>query len=59
MLRKHNEIIGKFKSKYWVITHKIGVKITKSVAEENSFDEDNDNTCWWYVICKEMNNVCP
>ena len=40
------------KSKYWVITHKFGVKIPKSVAEAKSFYEDNGITLWWYSIFK-------
>ena len=38
-LVKRNRIIGKLRSKYWVRTHKFGVKIPKSVQEANAFDE--------------------
>ena len=59
VLVKRNSIIGKLKSKYWVRTHKFGVKIPKSVQEAKAFDEKNDNTLWWDAICKEMNNTRP
>ena len=49
-LAKRNRIIGKLKSKYWVRTHKFGVKIPKSSQEAKEFDEDNGNTLWWYAI---------
>ena len=50
VLAKRNRIIGKLKSKYWVRTHKFGVKIPKSVQEAKSFDEENGNTLWWETI---------
>ena len=58
-MRKRNRIIGKIKSKYWVRTHKFGVKIPKTVAEAKRFDEENGDTLWWEAICKEMKNVRP
>jgi hypothetical protein len=59
VLKKRNRIIGKLKAKYWVRTHKFGVKIPKSVAEAKAFDEENGDTLWWDAICKEMKNVRP
>ena len=44
VLKKRNCIIGKLKTKYWVRTHKFGVKIPKNVAEAKLFDEENGNT---------------
>ena len=58
-LRKRNRIIAKLKSKYWVRTHKFGIKIPKTVAEARAFDLENGNTLWWDAICKEMRNVRP
>jgi hypothetical protein len=58
-LRKRNSIISKLKSKYWVRTHKFGIKIPKTVAEARAFDLENGNTLWWDAICKEMRNVRP
>ena len=34
-----NRVIVKLKSKYWLRTHKFGVKIPKSVQEAKAFDE--------------------
>ena len=52
-LKKRNRIIAKINSKYWVRTHKFGIKIPKTV------DAENGNTLWWDAICKEMKNVRP
>ncbi len=54
VLQKRNRIIAKLKTKYWVRTHKFGVKIPKTVKEAKRFDEENGNTLWWDAICKEM-----
>ena len=59
MLVKRNRIIGNLKSKYWVQTHKFGVKIPKSVQEAKEYDDENCNTIWWDAICKEMKNIRP
>ena len=58
-LRKRNRIISKLKSKYWIRTHKFGIKIPKTVAEARRFDEENANTLWWDAILKELKNVRP
>ncbi len=43
-LRKRNRIIAnKLKSKYWIRTHKFGIKIPKTVAQARQFDEENGN----------------
>ena len=49
----------KLKAKYWVRTHKFGVKIPKSVEEAKRFDEENGDTLCWDATCKEMKNVRP
>jgi hypothetical protein len=59
VLSKRNRIIGKLKAKYWVRTHKFGVKIPKSVEEAKRIDDENGDTLWWDAICKEMKNVRP
>jgi hypothetical protein len=59
VLQKRNRIIAKLKTKYWVRTHKFGVKIPKTVKEAKLFDRENGNTLWWDAICKEMKNVRP
>ena len=57
MLKKHNRIVAKVKSKYWIRTHKFGVRIPKSVQEAKELDHQNGNNLWWEAICKEMKNV--
>ena len=57
VLKKRNRIIAKVKSKYWVRTHKFGIRVPKSVPEAKKLDELNGDTCWWDAICKEMKNV--
>jgi hypothetical protein len=54
-LRKRNRIIAKLKSKYWLRTHKFGIKIPKTVAEAKQLDQENGNNLWW----EDMRNVCP
>ena len=57
VLKKRNRIISKVKSKYWVRTHKYGIRIPKSVKEAQQLDRENGDTLWWDAICKEMKNV--
>ena len=57
VLKKRNRIIAKVKSKYWIRTHKFGIRVTKSVQEAKRIDEENGDTFWWDSICKEMANV--
>ena len=57
VLKKKNRIISKVKSKYWVRTHKFGLKIPKTVEEAIKIDKENDNRLWWEAICKEMKDV--
>ena len=59
VLKKRNRILAKVKSKYWLRTHKFGIRIPKSVEEAKKIDEQNGDTLWWDAICKEMRNVCP
>ena len=57
VIKKRNHIIAKVKSKYWVKTHKFGIKVPKSVEQAVQFDKENGNTLWWNAICQEMKNV--
>ena len=57
VLKKRNRIIAKVKSKYWVRTHKFGIRVPKSVNEVKRLDEANGETLWWDAICKEMKDV--
>ena len=59
VLKKRNRILAKVKSKYWLRTHKFGIRIPKSVEEARKIDEQNGDTLWWDAMCKEMKNVRP
>ena len=59
MMKKRNHILAKVKSKYWLRSHKFGIRIPKSVEEAKKVDNQNGNTLWWDTICKEMRNVRP
>ena len=58
-LKKRNQIISKVKSKYWLRTHKFGIRIPKSVEEAKCLDQENGDTLWWEAICNEMRNIRP
>ena len=57
VLKKHNRIIAKTKSKYWLRTHKLRIEIPKSVIQARQIDAKCGITLWWDAICKEMKNV--
>ena len=59
IIKKKARIISKIKSKYWLRTHKYGIKIPKSVKEAIQFDSENGNTLWWDALMAEMKNVRP
>ena len=59
VMKKRNRILAKVKSKYWLRSHKFGIRIPKSVEEAKEVDNQNGNTLWWDAICKEMCNVRP
>ena len=50
-------IIAKVESKYWLRTHKFGIRVPKTVEESKRLDQQNGNHLWWEAICKEMKNV--
>ena len=58
-LKKRNRIISKVRSKYWLRTHKFGIRIPKSVEEAKRLDQENGDSQWWEAICNEMRNVRP
>lgn len=58
-LRKRDRIVSKIKSKYWVRTHKYGIRIPKSVQEDIKIDKENDNNLCWDALMLEMVNVRP
>ena len=59
VVKKHERILKKLKTKYWQRTHKFGIRLPKTVAEALQFDKENGNTYWWDAICLEMKNVRP
>ena len=59
MMKKRNCILAKVKSKYWLRSHKFRIRIPKSVEEAKKVDDQNGNTLWWDVICKETHNMRP
>ena len=59
VMKKRNCMLAKVKSKYWLRSHKFGIRIPKSVEEAKKADNQNGNTIWWDAICKEMRNMRP
>ncbi|KAI2506381.1 Reverse transcriptase (RNA-dependent DNA polymerase) [Fragilaria crotonensis] len=59
VVRKHERILKKLKTKYWQRTHKFGIRLPKTVAQALQFDKENGDTYWWDAICLEMKNVRP
>ena len=57
VLRRCNIIIAKVKAKYCRTTHKLGIRVPKSVDEALEIDKENGNTLWYSAIQKEMKNV--
>ena len=54
IMKQKKRPIQKVESKYWMNTHKFGVRIPNTVTEALSLDEDNVNTLWQDAIQKEM-----
>ena len=57
VMKKRNCILTKVKTKYWLRSHKIGIRIPKSAEEANKVDNQNGNTLWCDAICKEIRSV--
>ena len=45
-LKKRNSIITNVKYKYWLKTHKFGIKVPKNMNQEIEFDCENGNKFW-------------
>ena len=54
VLQKRNRIVSKVKPKYWICTHKFGLRVSKSVTETIAIDRENRDTFWRDVILKKM-----
>ena len=59
VLNRRKRSLAKIKSKYWVRTHKYGIRVPKTVREALEIDAENGNTLWWEAIMLEMKNVRP
>ena len=57
MIKKQDRITAKVKSKYWMKTHKFGIRVLKTVEEAKSLDQASCDHQWWDAICQEMKNV--
>jgi len=57
VLKKRKQIISKVKSKYWLRTHKYGIRIPKSVKEAFQIDKEEGNTYWTDAIHEEMEKI--
>ena len=58
-LKKKNSINAKFKSKYWLKTHKCGINVPKNMKQAIELNRGNGNTLWWDALCLDIKNVCP
>ena len=50
VLKKRESIIAKFKSKCWLRTHNLGIRVPKTVEEAKRLDHQNGNHLWWEAI---------
>ncbi len=57
VLKKQKRILRKVKSKYWLRTHKYGIRRPKNVQEAMEIDKENGNTLWMDAVKLEMKNV--
>ena len=55
--KQKKRLIKKVKYKYWMTTHKFGVRIPKTATEALSLDAASGNTMWQYAMHQEMKNV--
>jgi len=56
-IKKKARIIAKIKSKYWLRTHKFGIRVPRTIKEAIEIDDDNKNHEWWDALMIEMKNV--
>jgi hypothetical protein len=58
VLKKRDRIISKTQ-RFWIKTHKYGIRVPNTVKEAIEIDAENGDTLWWDAIMKEMKNVRP
>jgi hypothetical protein len=59
VLRKHDRIIAKMKSRYHARTHKFGIEVPRTVADAMRIDRETGTNFWHLAIEKEMKNLTP
>ena len=57
VLRKKDRLISGAKTKYWLKTHKYGIRLPKSIKEALAIDKETGTTFWRDAIAKEMKNA--
>jgi hypothetical protein len=59
VLKKRERILKKVKSKHWLVSHKYGLELPKSVAQALEIDRRTGTDFWRKAIEKEIRNVFP
>ena len=54
VLKTRQRIIAAVSKIYHKLTHKIGIKVPKTVEEAMALDKENGTDLWWKAIQKEM-----
>ena len=57
VLRRRKRLISGAKTKYWLKTHKYGIRLPKSIKEALQIDRETGTDMWAKAIAKEMKNV--
>ena len=58
VLKKQDQIISNTQ-RFWVKTHRYGIRVTNTLKEAINIDKENGDTLWWDAIMKEIKNVRP
>ena len=57
VLKKRQRIIAAVNKRYHKMTHKLGIKVPKTLEEALALDKENGNDVWWKAVQKEMSAV--
>ena len=57
VIRKQDRLISGAKTKYWLKTHKYGIRLPKSIKEALAIDKETGTTFWRDAIAKEIKNA--
>lgn len=52
VLRKKDRLIAGAKTKYWLKTHKYGIRLPKTIKEALQIDKDTNTDLWAKAIAK-------